>query len=58
MQPGQNPSVLDRLRQTFLAQELEGLSEGQAGQLSRVVDDYPHLTDDAFVAQHRERWLA
>ncbi len=36
----------------------EGLSEGQAGQLSRVVDDYPHLTDDAFVAQHRERWLA
>ena len=36
----------------------EGLSEGQAGQLSRVVNDYPHLTDDAFVAQHRERWLA
>ena len=36
----------------------EGLSEGQADQLSRVVDDYPHLTDDAFVAQHRERWLA
>jgi hypothetical protein len=36
----------------------QGLSEGQAGQLSRVVDDYPHLTDDAFVAQHRDRWLA
>ena len=36
----------------------EGLSEGQAGQLSRVVNDYPHLTDDAFVAQHREHWLA
>jgi hypothetical protein len=36
----------------------QGLSEGQAGQLSRVIDDYPHLTDDAFVAQHRERWLA
>jgi RNA polymerase sigma factor (sigma-70 family) len=29
MQPGENPSVLDRLRQTFLAQELEGLTEGQ-----------------------------
>jgi len=36
----------------------EELSEGQAAELSRVVPDYPHLTDDAFVAQHRERWLA
>lgn len=36
----------------------EGLSDGQAAELSRVVHDYPHLTDDAFVAQHRERWLA
>ncbi|HEY1230854.1 MAG TPA: dihydrodipicolinate synthase family protein [Ramlibacter sp.] len=36
----------------------EGLSPGQAEQLSRVQRDYPHLTDDAFVAGHRERWLA
>ena len=36
----------------------EGLSEGQAAELSRVAADYPHLTDDAFVAQHREGWLA
>ena len=36
----------------------EGLSAGQAAELSRVQRDYPHLTDDAFVAQHRDRWLA
>jgi hypothetical protein len=36
----------------------EGLSPGQAAELDRVRADYPHLIDDAFVAQHRERWLA
>jgi hypothetical protein len=36
----------------------EGLSEGQGEALLRVVNDYPHLIDDTFVAQHRERWLA
>ena len=36
----------------------EGLSPGQAQELTRVHDAYPHLHDDAFVAQHRERWLA
>jgi len=36
----------------------EGLSPGQAEALTRVSRDYPHLTDDAFVAEHRERWLA
>ena len=36
----------------------EGLSPGQAEELSRVCADYPHLVDDGFVAQHRERWLA
>ena len=35
----------------------EGLSPGQADELSRVQADYPHLMDDRFVAQHRERWL-
>lgn len=35
----------------------EGLSPGQAAELDRVRRDYPHLTDDAFVAEHRERWL-
>ncbi len=36
----------------------EGLSPGQAGELTRVATDYPHLTDDAFVAANLERWLA
>jgi hypothetical protein len=36
----------------------EGLSPGQASELDRVCSDYPHLVDDAFVARHREHWLA
>ncbi len=36
----------------------EGLSPGQASELTRVHDAYPHLHDDAFVASNRERWLA
>ncbi|KQT13023.1 dihydrodipicolinate synthase family protein [Ramlibacter sp. Leaf400] len=36
----------------------EGLSPGQAAELSRVQRDYPHLVDDDFVAANRERWLA
>ena len=35
----------------------EGLSEGQAEALDRIAADYPHLNDDAFVAEHRARWL-
>lgn len=36
----------------------EGLSPGQAAEITRVHAAYPHLNDDAFVAAHRERWLA
>ncbi len=36
----------------------EGLSPGQAAELSRVQRDYPHLVDDDFVAENVERWLA
>jgi dihydrodipicolinate synthase/N-acetylneuraminate lyase len=36
----------------------EGLSAGQAEELTRVQRDYPHLVDDEFVALHRERWLS
>ncbi len=36
----------------------EGLSPGQAEELTRVHDEHPDLHDDAFVAQHRQRWLA
>ena len=36
----------------------EGLSPGQAAEIDRVLASYPELTDDAFVAANRERWLA
>ena len=35
----------------------EGLSPGQAAEIDRVLAAYPHLTDDAFVAENRDRWL-
>jgi dihydrodipicolinate synthase/N-acetylneuraminate lyase len=35
----------------------EDLSPGQADEISRVTRDYPKLTDDAFIAEHRDRWL-
>jgi dihydrodipicolinate synthase/N-acetylneuraminate lyase len=46
------------LQGTWCLDPAEGLSEGQASELSRVMRDYPHLVDDDFVAAHRERWLA
>ncbi|HEX2545712.1 MAG TPA: dihydrodipicolinate synthase family protein [Ramlibacter sp.] len=46
------------LQGTWCLDPQEGLSEGQAAELSRVQRDYPHLTDDAFVVENRERWLA
>ncbi|GAA4533523.1 dihydrodipicolinate synthase family protein [Amycolatopsis samaneae] len=36
----------------------EGLSPGQAGELTRVTAAYPWLTDDTFVAEHLDRWLS
>lgn len=36
----------------------EQLSPGQAAEIARVATAYPELVDDAFVAAHRERWLA
>jgi len=36
----------------------EQLSPGQAEEIDRVCRAYPHLVDDAFVAQHRDQWLA
>ena len=35
----------------------EGLSPGQAEELTRVHDAYPELHDDDFVAAHLQRWL-
>ena len=35
----------------------EWLSPGQADEIDRVRADYPHLTDDEFVAENLSRWL-
>jgi len=35
----------------------ETLSEGQAAEIDRVYQAYPHLTDDPFVIEHRDSWL-
>jgi len=36
----------------------ETLSPGQAQEIERVYRIYPHLNDDAFVAEHLHEWLA
>jgi dihydrodipicolinate synthase/N-acetylneuraminate lyase len=35
----------------------ENLSPGQLEEIDRVHRAYPHLNDDAFVAEHRDAWL-
>ena len=35
----------------------EGLSRGQSAEIDRVYAAYPHLSDDGFVAEHRDGWL-
>lgn len=35
----------------------EGLSRGQREEIDRVYRAYPHLNDDAFVAEHLDDWL-
>ena len=35
----------------------EKLSPGQYDEISRVYQAYPHLSDDRFVAEHRDEWL-
>jgi hypothetical protein len=35
----------------------EDLSPGQSAEIDRVARAYPQLTDDAFVAEHLDRWL-
>jgi len=36
----------------------EQLSPGQSDEIDRVLRAYPHLTDDAWVAEHLDRWLS
>ena len=46
------------LRGTWCLDENETLSPGQREQIDRVCTAYPHLTDDEFVADHLDEWLA
>lgn len=46
------------LRGTWCLDPNEMLSPGQAGEIERVTRRYPELTDDAFVREHLDRWLA
>lgn len=61
---GCNPGILEVLRRQGLVRGCwtldprERLSPGQQAAINRVCQRYPALTDDAFVAEHRERWLA
>lgn len=45
------------LRGTWCLNPRECLSPGQMEEIDRVLRSYPSLTDDAFVAEHREAWL-
>ncbi|AHG87623.1 dihydrodipicolinate synthetase [Gemmatirosa kalamazoonensis] len=46
------------LRGTWTLNPRERLSPGQSAEIDRVLRTYPELTDDAFVAEHRDEWLA
>jgi molybdopterin-guanine dinucleotide biosynthesis protein A len=39
-------------------EQAEDLSPGQMEEIDRIHAAYPHLNDDAFVAAHRDAWLA
>ncbi|MBP6507659.1 MAG: dihydrodipicolinate synthase family protein [Opitutaceae bacterium] len=57
------PGILEILRRQGLVPSIhclnphEGLSPGQAEELTRVCRAYPQLTDDAFIAANRDKWL-
>ena len=58
------PGILEVLRRQGLVESALcldpdlSLSPGQAEEITRVIKAYPHLTDDAFVAQHRAQWIS
>jgi hypothetical protein len=58
------PGILETLRRQGLVRGTwtfdihEQLSPGQADGIARIASRFPELTDDAFVAEHRDRWLA
>ena len=58
------PGILEVLRRQGLVPSAccldpaETLSPGQTAELDRVTAAYPHLVDDTFVMEHRDRWLS
>jgi dihydrodipicolinate synthase/N-acetylneuraminate lyase len=36
----------------------EQLSPGQSAEIDRTLAAYPHLSDDEFIAEHRDQWLS
>jgi dihydrodipicolinate synthase/N-acetylneuraminate lyase len=57
------PGIMEVLRRTGLAPSNrclnpdESLSPGQAEELDRIEDTYPHLDDGDFIASNLDRWL-
>jgi dihydrodipicolinate synthase/N-acetylneuraminate lyase len=45
------------LEGVYCLDEEESLSPGQLSEIDRVYQAYPHLNDDAFVANFRDEWL-
>jgi hypothetical protein len=45
------------LEGTWCLNPNETMGPGQKEEIDRVYAAYPHLNDDAFVAQHRDEWL-
>jgi len=45
------------LEGTWCLNPQENLSPGQQDEIARVCQAYPHLNDDAFVAEHLDDWL-
>ena len=45
------------LEGTWCLDPAEQLSPGQREEIDRIYGAYPHLNDDAFVAEHRDEWL-
>jgi len=58
------PGILEVLRRqrlvptNFCLNPTEALSPGQSEEIDRVSKAYPQLTDDEFVAEHLDDWLA
>lgn len=46
------------LRGIWCLDPAERLSPGQAEEIDRVLDAYPHLHDDAFIQENRDAWVA